>query len=97
MARRSSGKDTTPVSTAIDSRLFSELKKLAEKGGIKVNKYCRIVIEDAVSRGVFAVEEKTYSLQTSRNPPTIYSPEEIQSMRAAENPIKNTPRRSAGA
>lgn len=97
MARRSSGKDTQPVSTAIDSSLFAELRKLAEKGGITVNKYCRIVIEDAVSRGVFAVEQKTYSLQTDKNSQTIYPPIEIESRRAAENPSQNKPGRSAGA
>jgi hypothetical protein len=96
MARRSSGKGTHPVSTAIDLELFAELQKLANRGGITVNKYCRIVIQDAVSRGVFAVEEKTYTLQTPKNLPTIYSPEEIESIRAAENPTPNKPGR-AGA
>lgn len=91
MARRSSGKGTTPLSTAIDSQLHQQLKLLAAKSAVSVNKYARMVLEDAVKNGVLAVTETTIKLL-----PTSYSTPEVISLRAAEKPDTPKPRRSAG-
>ena len=91
MARRSSGKGTTPLSTAIDSQTYAQLVELAGRSGVAVARYARIVIEDAVSRGVVVQKQTVFTVT-----PTNYNTPDIIALRAAENPIQRTPRRSAG-
>jgi hypothetical protein len=95
MARKSSGAGTKPISTAIDEKLYSHLQLLAENSGVKVGKYCRIVLEDAVKRGFLVVEETSYRIQSPSD--LDYSTPDVLSLRAAEKPTQHAPRRSAGA
>ena len=62
MSRKSSGKQTTPISTAISTNLHQKLIELAAKGDVTVGRYCRAIIEDAVKRSVVVKASVNYEI-----------------------------------
>lgn len=83
------GKGKTSISTTIPNDVLEALDYLATKSGVTRSTYAREAITASVMAG------RTVSAQELMQ--RRYSTPEVISLRSAENPIKATPRRSAGA
>ena len=84
------GKGKKSISTTVPVEIMAALDHLAIESGITRSNYAREVIIQAVNAGRILSSRDIKRRER-------YSTPEVISLRAAENPIKDRPRRSAGA